>query len=67
MASRTKDKDQIQQDFLPFGPLGKKAIFSKANQIIFAFFISFLIICIVFSPVRVRYDHTYHKFSFKLT
>lgn len=53
MASWIQDSDQIQPGFLPFGLFGKKFIFSKANQITFAFFNSVLIICIVFSPISI--------------
>lgn len=32
MASQIKDKDQIQQGFLPFGPLGQKFFFPRLTK-----------------------------------
>lgn len=66
MASQIEDKDQMQQDLLPFGPLGQKLTFPRLT-------ISHSIFCqcpdhlhSFLSSMSLRCDHTYHKFSFQL-
>lgn len=68
MASRIKDKDQIQQGFLPFGPLGQKFILSRLTKSHLHFSsVSWLSELFSLQYVSEMWSHTYHKFSFKLT